>query len=121
MTKITKKDNFKRIIGVLEAQGLNDLVEVMQHEIDLIEKKANSNKMTKTQEANVATKDLIVSELTRLAKAMTITELLGESEAVAEAVNNSNQKASALMTQLKNAGIVERVQEGKRATFKIAE
>ena len=26
-------------------------------------------------------------------------------EAVAEAVNNSNQKASALMTQLKNAGI----------------
>ena len=52
MTKVTKKENFKRIIEVLEAQGKDELVKVMEHEIELIEKKATSGKMTKTQEAN---------------------------------------------------------------------
>ena len=121
MTKVTKKENFKRIIEVLEAQGKDELVKVMEHEIELIEKKATSGKMTKTQEANETIKDLIIQEMTRIDRAITITELINESQAIAEAVNGSNQKASALMTQLKNAGKVVRIAEGKKATFKVAE
>lgn len=119
--KATKKDNFKAIIEVLKANGREDLIEVMQHEIELIEKKRANGKMTKTQEANETIKDLIIEEMTRIDRAVTITELINESKAVSEAVGGSNQKTSALMTQLKNANKVVRIAEGKKATFKVAE
>lgn len=121
MKKVTKKENFGAIVEVLEKAGRTDLVEVMQHEIDLLNKKSASGKMTKTQEANEVIKSKIVAKLTELAKAVTITELINADTEIAEMTNGSNQKVSALMTQLKNAGTVERVQEGKTAKFKIAE
>lgn len=121
MKKLTKKENFGTIIGVLETAGRADLVEVMQHEIDLLDKKAKSGKMTKTQEANVAIKAKIVETLTALGKAVSITEMLGASAELAEMVGGSNQKASALVTQLKNEGVVVRLQEGKKATFTVAD
>ena len=119
--KITKKDNFKAIMEVLKAQGKDNLVEVMAHEIELLDKKRASGKMTKTQEANETIKDLIIAEMTRIDRPVTITELINESAEIAEAVNGSNQKASALMTHLKNANKVVRIAEGKKATFKVAE
>lgn len=120
-TKITKKDNFKAIIEVLEQAGRKDLITVMENEIALIEKKALSAKKTKTQEKNQDIKALIISELARIGKPVSITELLGASPAVADATGSSNQKTSALMTQLKNAGQVVRSQDGKKAVFSIAE
>lgn len=119
--KVTKKENFLKVIEILQANDRNDLVEVMQHEIDLLEKKAMNSKKTKTQEANEDIKDLIVAELVRIATPVTITELLQQSEELANATNNSNQKVSALMTQLKNTGRVSREQVGKKATFTAVE
>lgn len=119
--KITKKDNFKSIIEVLREKGREDLVAVMEHEIELIEKKASNARMTKTQEANVEIKEVILKEMARIGKPITISELIANSEEIAEATNGSNQKVSALMTQLKNAGAVVRTQEGKKAVFSIAE
>ena len=52
MKKVTKKDNFKAIMEVLTEVGRNDLVEVMAHEVELLEKKATSGKMTKKQDQN---------------------------------------------------------------------
>ena len=92
--KVTKKDNFKAIIEVLKAQGKDNLVEVMEHEIELIEKKRASGKMTKTQEANETIKDLIIEEMTRLDRAVTITELINESQAVNEAVEGLKEISS---------------------------
>lgn len=119
--KVTKKDNFKAIIEVLAKNGREDLVSVMEHEIELIEKKASNAKMTKTQEANQDIKALIVKELARLARPVTITELISESSEIAEITGGSNQKVSALMTQLKNSNQVVRTQEGKKAMFSIAD
>lgn len=119
--KTTKKENFGMIIEVLKANGREDLVEVMQHEIDLIEKKATSGKMTKTQEANETIKELMLNEMRRIGKPISITELLKESPTLAEQVGNSNQKVSALMTQLKNSNVVVRTQDKKTALFSIAE
>lgn len=119
--KLTKKENFMRVIEVLQNQGLEDLVAVMQHEIDLLDKKAQNKTATKTQLANESTKALIVQELTRLGTPTTITDLIKASPELAEVTNGSNQKVSALMTQLKNAGIVTRVTDGKKALFTIAE
>lgn len=119
--KLTKKENFMRVIEVLESKGLTNLVEVMQHEIDLINKKAQNKTATKTQVANESTKELILKELARLGKPVTITELINESAEIAEITGGSNQKVSALMTQLKKAELVIRTQEGKKALFSIAE
>lgn len=119
--KVTKKDNFKAIIEVLAKNGREDLVSVIEHEIELIEKKASNAKMTKTQEANQDIKALIVKELARLARPVTITELISESSEIAEITGGSNQKVSALITQLKNSNQVVRTQEGKKAMFSIAD
>lgn len=119
--KITKRDSFISIIEVLKGAERTDLVEVMEHEIELLDKKKASGKMTKTQVANEDIKALIVEELARLAKPVSITELISESAEVAEKCGNSNQKVSALMTQLKNAGTVVRTTEGKKALFSVAD
>lgn len=119
--KPTKKENFGRIIEVLKANGRDDLVEVMQHEINLIEKKATSGKMTKTQTENEVIKNFMVTEMARVGKPISITRLMTESPELAEKVGNSNQKLSALMTQLKNAGVVVRTQDKKTALFSLAE
>ena len=119
--KITKKENFTKIIEVLKREeGLEELVKIMQHEIELIDKKANSGKMTKTQEANQDIKALILEELERIGEPVSITELINKSEDLNKATAGSNQKASALMTQLKNAHKVVREQKGKKATFRLA-
>lgn len=119
MKKVTKKENFGKIIEVLVSAGREDLVPVMEHEIELIDKKATSGKMTKTQEENVTIKELMIAEMTRIARPVSITDLLKESPELAEKVGNSNQKVSALMTQLKNAGVVVRTQDKKTALFSV--
>lgn len=119
--KLTKKENFKRVIEVLEERGLTDLVEVMQHEIDLIEKKSANKTATKNQQANEGIKEVILKELARVGKPVTITELINESAEIVALTGGSNQKVSALMTQLKNTGAIVRTQDGKKALFSIAE
>ena len=119
--KVTKRDNFISLIEVLKSVGRNDLIEVMEHEIELLDKKKVSGKMTKTQEANEDIKALIISELTRIGQPVTITELIVQSAEIAEKCGNSNQKVSALMTQLKNSGAVIRTMDGKKAVFSVAD
>ena len=82
--KITKRDSFISIIEVLKGAERTDLVEVMEHEIELLDKKKASGKMTKTQVANEDIKALIIEELARLAKPVSITELISESTEIAE-------------------------------------
>lgn len=119
--KTTKRDNFISIIEVLKGLGKDELVEVMNHEIELLDKKKANGKMTKTQVANEDIKVLILEELARVGKPVSITELISESAEIAEKCGNSNQKVSALMTQLKNAGSVVRTTEGKKALFSVAD
>lgn len=117
--RTTKKENFKAIVEILQANNREDLVKVMEHEIALIEKKASSAKLTKTQQANQDIKTLIIQELTRLAEPLTITDLLKNSVELYEATAGSNQKVSALMTQLKADGQVVRTTNGKKAMFSV--
>lgn len=119
--KTTKRDNFISIIEVLKELGKNELVEVMNHEVELLDKKKANGKLTKTQVANEDIKALILEELERIGKPVSITELISESAEIAEKCGNSNQKVSALMTQLKNTGNVVRTTEGKKALFSIAD
>lgn len=119
--KITKRESFKMIIEVLENNDRQDLVEVMNHEIELLDKKKASGKMTKTQEENVGIKELILQALEKMGEPTTITDLLKNNVELYDAVAGSNQKTSALMTQLKNENKIVRTTNGKKAMFSIAE
>lgn len=119
--KITKRESFKMIIEVLENNDRADLVEVMNHEIELLDKKKASGKMTKTQTENVGIKEIILQALTTANEPITITDLLKNNVELYDATAGSNQKVSALMTQLKKENKVVRTTNGKKALFSIAE
>ena len=119
--KITKRESFKMIIEVLENNDRADLVEVMNHEIELLDKKKASGKMTKTQTENVGIKEIILQALATANEPITITDLLKNNVELYDATAGSNQKVSALMTQLKKENKVIRTTNGKKALFSIAE
>ncbi len=119
--KITKRESFKMIIEVLENNDRADLVEVMNHEIELLDKKKTSGKMTKTQTENVGIKEMILQALAKANEPITITDLLKNNVELYDATAGSNQKVSALMTQLKKENKVVRTTNGKKALFSIAE
>lgn len=119
--KITKRESFKMIIEVLENNDRADLVEVMNHEIELLDKKKASGKMTKTQTENVGIKEMILQALATANEPITITDLLKNNVELYDATAGSNQKVSALMTQLKKENKVVRTTDGKKALFSIAE
>ena len=90
--RTTKKEYFRMVIDILKEHDREDLIQVMEHEIALIEKKSSSAKLTKTQEANQDIKTLIIQELVRLGEPVTITDLLKNSVELYEATAGSNQK-----------------------------
>lgn len=123
MDKMTKKEMFERVIEIVKEAGVEDeavLVEKLEHEIELISKKRTG--LTKNQKANVELAERVfeVIAATDKEKGMTIAEIFNELKDV-EGITSTN-KVSALITKLKNAGRVARIDNGKdNVTFKIAE
>lgn len=93
-----------------------DIVNFSIHEIELLNKKANSKAPSKTQIENENIKKVIVSILTDSDKPLTITEIQNSNNSLVEL---SNQKMSALLTQLINENVVVRTIEKKKAYFSI--
>ena len=117
--KVTKKDNFKALYTMVENSNVAnkmDLLGFIDHEIELLEKKASAKTQTKTQKENIGIKDIIVDVLTENEKPMTISEMLKD-ERLKE---YSNQKISALCTQLVKDGVIVRVEDKKKTTFALA-
>ena len=111
--KLTKKDYFN-VIKELVADR-QDLVDFIDHEIELLSKKSSRTAPTKTQVENEFIKEKVVATLQALDKFVTITEL---QEANVELANYSNQKISALLKQLVETNQVLRQVDKKKAYFK---
>ena len=96
--KVTKKDNFKAIVEVLANAGRDDLVEVMNHELELLAKKSNkSSKANEQKKAdNAVLQDAILEVLEN--SQMTATELAKALST--DKVEYSNQKMSAMLRAL---------------------
>ncbi len=113
MKKMTKKDLFNQI---LTSYNLTDEhAAFIQHELELLEKKAGtkSGKPTATQVANEAIKADILAFMDG-AGTLSIADITAGVEALAGA---SNQKVSALMKQLVDAGAVVKSTEKRKAYF----
>jgi hypothetical protein len=114
MKKITKREMFNRIMSHLTDESE---INFIKHEIELLDNKANqSRKPTPTQVANEHYKEIIVDILLNSEKPLEIKDIQSK-DARLEIL--TNQKMSALLTQLKTSGTVERVLEGRKALFKV--
>lgn len=117
--KATKKEMFRKLIELAQENERTDLIEFCEHEIELLNKKASASGQTKTQAENKKIKVVIAEELTRIARAVTISELIKESESLGQ---YSNQKLSALLKQMvENDKTVTKIIDKKKSLFTIAE
>lgn len=115
MTKMTQKNAIAYVIENCEIPA--DVKEKLVSIHVSLEKKAShkSNKPTKTQVANEGFKNVILENMEH-DRLYTITELVKEMPFGEEL---SNQRVSAIVRQLKEAGKVERIEEKRKAYFKV--
>lgn len=111
--KLTKKDYFNELKGLVADR--QDLVDFIDHEIELLSKKSSRTAPTKTQVENETIKEKIVATLVELGRYATITEI---QNANTELADLSNQKISALLKQLVDTNIIEKMIDKKKAYFK---
>ena len=116
--KITKRDNFVAIVDALKDANLLDLAEVMEHEIELLDKKALKAKETaakkkeETDALGEAVAAVLTDELTTIANIASKVD--GADVTVAKVTNR--------LTKLVAAGIARKEQitvEGENGKRKI--
>lgn len=125
--KITKKMRFTEIREIMEELGKTDLIAFIDHEIELIDRKAENRKMGTSKKAveNDNITELIIRELKVIGKT-TITNLLKQSEPLADYVTEegnalSNQKITALLKPLVENGKVIRTVDKKTIYYELIE
>jgi predicted transcriptional regulator len=126
--KITKRDKFSAVLSMLNtidptttvADGITaeELVDFVNHELELLAKKNSAEKKpTEKQTENIGIKEVILDVLGENGGLMTVTDV---QKSRAELAELSNQRVSALLRQLKDEGYVERVEDKRKAYFKLA-
>lgn len=118
--KMTKAQKFAIIADLPEVKSNPMLTEFVAHEIELLTKKNTTEKKpTAKQSANAVIKGNIValmeSDPDRL---FTITELCKEVADLPE--DMTPQRMSAIVRQMKDDGVVERIEEKRKAFFRLA-
>ncbi len=105
--------------GTADFKGFsaNDYLEKLEALKGQLAKRSTSKTPTKTQKENEVIMERILDTLTAIGEPTTVTDLLAYG---VEGFELSNQKASALLRKLKDAGKVIRTTEGKKTVFSIA-
>lgn len=108
--KITKKEMFNKIKALVKDNA--EMVAFLDHEIELVEKKNSAKKKpTKAQLENANIKDNILNAMAN-DKAYTVSEIIELVD-----LEISNQRASALLTQLVNDNKIVRSVDKRKAYF----
>ena len=114
--KMTKRDYFNALLNVEEVKANSAMVEFITHELELLSKKNSADrKPTATQNENENIKAAIVAGMTEN-HLYTVTEIIKEIPACNEL---ANQKVSALFRQLCAENKTERLEEKKKAYFRL--
>jgi hypothetical protein len=115
--KLTKKDKFTALLNLAEVKADPSLVEFINHEIELLDKKNSSEKKpTAQQTANETIKVAILDHMEE-GKRYTITDLI---KSVPECADLTNQRVSALVRQLVDDKVVVRTEDKRKAYFSLA-
>ena len=120
-SKMTKATAWGIVKGIVEASNhpqTAELVAKIENELTLLAKKNSAEKKPTTQQvANDSVKQAIVDGMEH-GVPYTITDIIKSVPACAEL---TNQRVSALMRQLKDAGVVVRTEDKRKAYFTLAE
>ena len=118
-TKPTKKALFTALLALVAEtapENAETLTAFINNEIALLDKRAANKTASKTQVENENIKAKILDALTEIDKPVTISEM----QALApELAVYTNQKLSALLTQLKANNLVTKTIEKKKSYFSI--
>ena len=115
--KMTKREKFEMLKALSEVKANPMLTEFIDHELELLAKKnASEKKPTAQQVLNEGIKQTIMNVLTENGGLMTVT---GIQKSHAELADMSNQRLSALLRQLKDDKMVDRVEDKRKAYFTI--
>lgn len=114
MEKMTKKQYFENLKGFVKGDANEaDYVAFLDRQIELASKKRTAK--TKTQIANEGLVEDIYEFIVATNRAVTVADIMGNFEGM------SNQKVSALVKKLVDAGRVERAKDGKKTIYTIAD
>lgn len=121
--KITKKEYFAQIKEIVSANP--ELVAFIDHELELLDRKNSKTSVSKTQTENVKIGAMLIEELVKVAKPVTITELMNLSEVIKDYVlengnHLTNQKISAIFKQLVESNQIVKVTDKKKTYFSVA-
>lgn len=119
MTNTTKFTKLQVVEMMLADEGIvanATFKDFLENEKALLIKKRDNKKPSKAQSENVGIKDLILEVLAEKS-GITVTEIQNSRE---ELKALSNQKISALVTQLKNEGSVVKATEKGKSLFSLA-
>lgn len=115
--KLTKRELFGQARELAIANDREDLVAFIDHELELLDKKASASGNSKTQKENLEIIERLYSELSNIGEAVTISDFQKRSE---YAGTLSNQKISALFKKLVDNGRVIKTVDKKKSYFSVA-
>ena len=123
--KITKKDNFMEIRAlIVKAEMLEDskkeqYLAFIDHELELLDKKASSKSSSKNTKEQEELMTKIVNALQEIGEPVTISDLQKQNKEMSE---YSNQKLSAMLKKLvDNEKTVIKTIDKKKSFFSLAE
>ena len=112
---MTKREMFATIATVNADNA--EIVEFCKHQIDLLDARKGSKTPTKTQKANEGIMDSIEEALSAIEGGVTVTDLIASAEPLS---GLTNQKVSALLRKMVEAGRATKTLQGKKAYFAVA-
>lgn len=115
-TKLTKAQKFAMLRAIPAVADNAMLVEFIDHEVELLTKKNSAEKKPTAQQvanAGIATAIIEGMEPNRL---YTVTEVI---KSIPECADLTNQRVSALLRQLVEAGKVKRTEDKRKAYFQV--
>lgn len=124
--KRTRKVILGEILNIAEVQANEEYTNELNKIIAQLEKKNAKGGVTKTQKENEIVANMLVDELEKVGKPITITDLMNTSEVIKEyRLENgnalSNQKISAIFKQLVENKTIVKVVDKKKSYFSIAD
>ena len=117
--KLTKAQKFAMIANIAEVKNNPVLAEFIAHEVELLTKKNSADKKpTAQQEANATIKaDILAVMEANPNQLFTVSELLKKVPNLPDTM--TNQRMSALVRQMVEAGSVKRTEDKRKAFFSL--
>ena len=119
--KMTKKEMFAMVIEVVngvEVENKEEMLNFLNHEVELLNKKSSKSGETKTQKENKVLMEQLKEALAEMTAPVTISEF--QEKSTHEIATLSNQKLSALLKKLVDAKEVVKTSEKKKSYFALA-